>query len=136
MAERSAPAIVLFNPAPRGGRQVQRRVELPLGLLYCATPLVCQGYTVTIVDGFASPAWAHELADALRDKPLCFGVTCMTGPQILRALDACRRVRARYPDVPIVWGGIHPTLLPEQTLDTRWSTSSSPAKGRPRSQNW
>ena len=41
----------------------------------------------------------------------------MTGPQILRALDACARVRATYPDVPIVWGGIHPTLLPEQTLE-------------------
>jgi len=41
----------------------------------------------------------------------------MTGPQILRALDACARVRATHPDVPIVWGGIHPTLLPEQTLE-------------------
>ena len=41
----------------------------------------------------------------------------MTGPQILRALDACALVRATHPDVPIVWGGIHPTLLPEQTLE-------------------
>jgi radical SAM superfamily enzyme YgiQ (UPF0313 family) len=41
----------------------------------------------------------------------------MTGPQIIRALEAGRRFRSRYPDVPIVWGGIHASLLPEQTLE-------------------
>ena len=118
MAEgRPAASIVLFNPAPRVGSQVQRRVELPLGLLCCATPLVREGYAVRIIDGFASPRWKGELLDVLRNKPLCFGVTSMTGPQILRALDACDTVRAMCPDVPIVWGGIHPTLLPEQTLE-------------------
>jgi radical SAM superfamily enzyme YgiQ (UPF0313 family) len=41
----------------------------------------------------------------------------MTGPQILHALAACRLVREMYPDVPIIWGGIHGSLLPEQTLE-------------------
>jgi radical SAM superfamily enzyme YgiQ (UPF0313 family) len=47
---------------------------------------------------------------------LCFGVSTMTGPQIGHALGVCAEVRRRFPDVPIVWGGIHPSLLPEQTL--------------------
>lgn len=116
MADARAPRVVLFNPAPRTGEQAQRRVELPLGLLSVATPLVARGYAVSLVDGFASPEWRRELREALRERPVCFGVTCMTGPQILRALETCAEVRAAYPDVPIVWGGIHPTLLPEQTL--------------------
>ena len=109
--------VVLFNPAPRSGWQVQRRVELPLGLLCVATGLVQQGYKVRIIDGFASSGWKKELLEAVKEKPVCFGVTCMTGPQILRALEGCRLVRSLQPDVPIVWGGIHPTLLPEQTLE-------------------
>jgi radical SAM superfamily enzyme YgiQ (UPF0313 family) len=109
--------IVLFHPAPRSGWQPQRRVELPLNLLCLATGLTRHGYDVRIIDGFASPAWKRELAEALRTRPLCFGVTSMTGPQILRGLEGCRIVRKAHPDVPIVWGGIHPTLMPEQTLE-------------------
>ena len=109
--------IILFNPAPRSGWQPQRRVELPLGLLSIATPLDLQGYRIKIIDEFANPNWKRELLEALTEKPLCFGVTCMTGPQILHALAACRLVRERYPDVPIIWGGIHASLLPEQTLE-------------------
>lgn len=109
--------IVLLNPAPRSGKQVQRRVELPLSLLCPATPLDRQGYRIKIIDEFANPNWRREFLEVLTQKPLCFGVTCMTGPQILHALAACKLVREVYPDVPIIWGGIHASLLPEQTLE-------------------
>jgi anaerobic magnesium-protoporphyrin IX monomethyl ester cyclase len=109
--------IILFNPAPRSGRQVQRRIELPLSLLCPATPLDRQGYRIKIIDEFADPNWKRELLEALAQKPICFGVTCMTGPQILHALEGCRLVKERYPDVPVIWGGIHASLLPGQTLE-------------------
>jgi radical SAM superfamily enzyme YgiQ (UPF0313 family) len=108
--------ILLFNPAPRSGWQAQRRVEAPLSLLYTATPLARQGYRIKIIDQFANPDWKKEFTEAIKQKPICFGVTSMTGPQILRALEACRAFRERHPDVPIVWGGIHASLLPQQTL--------------------
>lgn len=53
----------------------------------------------------------------MAEMPVCFGVTSMTGPQILHALAACKLVRHRHPDLPIVWGGIHASLLPAQTLE-------------------
>jgi len=108
--------VLLFNPSPRRGFQAHRRVELPLNLLHPAAPLVHAGFRVTIVDQFADPQWGTKFREALRDKPVCFGVSCMTGPQIVRALAACKALKTRYPDVPIVWGGIHPSILPEQTL--------------------
>jgi anaerobic magnesium-protoporphyrin IX monomethyl ester cyclase len=108
--------IVLFNPAPRAGKQVQRRVELPLSLLCTATPLDRLGYRIQIIDEFANPGWKQELLDALEERPICFGVTCMTGPQIWHALEGCRLVRERHADVPIVWGGVHASLMPQQTL--------------------
>jgi anaerobic magnesium-protoporphyrin IX monomethyl ester cyclase len=109
--------VLLFNPAPRSGWQAQRRVEVPLSLLSAATPLDLQGYRIRIIDQFADPNWKREFTDALKERPICFGVTCMTGPQILRALEACKVFRERHPNVPIVWGGIHASLLPQQTLE-------------------
>lgn len=108
--------IVLFNPAPRSGFQAHRRVELPLSVLCPATPLDRQGYTVKIVDQFADPNWQQAFDAALAQRPICLGVTSMTGPQILRAVEASRVAKAHYPDLPVVWGGIHASLQPEQTL--------------------
>jgi radical SAM superfamily enzyme YgiQ (UPF0313 family) len=108
--------IVLFNPAPRSGFQAHRRVELPLSVLSPASPLDREGHRVTIVDQFGNPDWEREFHAALERRPVCLGVTSMTGPQILRAIEASRAAKARYPDLPVVWGGIHASLLPAQTL--------------------
>ena len=112
----SARSVVLFNPAPRAGFQAHRRVELPLSVLCPATPLDLQGYRVHIVDQFANPNWEANLDKALAERPICLGVTCMTGPQILRAIEVSKHAKQRYPDLPVVWGGIHASLLPHQTL--------------------
>jgi radical SAM superfamily enzyme YgiQ (UPF0313 family) len=106
----------MLNPAPRSGVQAHRRVELPLSVLCPATPLDREGVRVTIVDQFADPHWEARFRSALAERPVCLGVTCMTGPQILYALEACRVAKEQHPDLPIVWGGIHASLLPQQTL--------------------
>jgi radical SAM superfamily enzyme YgiQ (UPF0313 family) len=113
--------IVLFNPAPRSGWQVQRRIELPLGLLCVATPLDRAGWDVCIVEEYGNRRWRTELVEALRGECVCFGVTSMTGPQLLHAVRACQVVRQQRPGLPIVWGGIHASLLPEQTLRSGWA---------------
>lgn len=38
--------VIPFNPAPRSGWNMYRRVDLPLGLLCVATPLDHAGYRV------------------------------------------------------------------------------------------
>lgn len=40
----------------------------------------------------------------------------MTGNQIGFGLRFAKFVRENNPDLPIVWGGIHPTMMSEQTL--------------------
>jgi radical SAM superfamily enzyme YgiQ (UPF0313 family) len=108
--------IVLFSPGPSSRQRGPRRVDLPLGLLSVATPLDLEGYSVKIIDAFANPVWKKDLLEATSRRPLCFGVTCMTGPGILQCLEVCRLVKERHPDVPIIWGGVHASLMPEQTL--------------------
>jgi radical SAM superfamily enzyme YgiQ (UPF0313 family) len=113
--------VVLFNPAPRSGWQVQRRIELPLGLLCVASPLDRAGWDVRIVEEYGNRRWRSELIEALRGECVCFGVTSMTGPQLLHAIRACKIVREQRPGLPIVWGGIHGSLMPEQTLQSGWA---------------
>jgi radical SAM superfamily enzyme YgiQ (UPF0313 family) len=43
------------------------------------------------------------------------GISAMTGQQVKYGLVAAARIRERAPEALIVWGGIHASLLPEQT---------------------
>ena len=40
----------------------------------------------------------------------------MTEPQLQFALEISR-IAKKYGNSPVVWGGVHPSLLPEQTLE-------------------
>jgi radical SAM superfamily enzyme YgiQ (UPF0313 family) len=113
--------VVLFNPSPRSGWQVQRRIELPLGLLSVGTPLDRAGWDVRIVEEYGNRRWRRDLTEALKGDTVCFGVTSMTGPQLLHAVRACSVVRKHRPGLPIVWGGIHGSLMPEQVLRSGWA---------------
>jgi radical SAM superfamily enzyme YgiQ (UPF0313 family) len=90
--------------------------RLPLAALYIGTVLQEHGYSVQVIDQRVDPGWAETLRQALHERPLWVGISAMTGRQIHWGLEASRIVRDADPMVPIVWGGVHPTILPEQTL--------------------
>lgn len=50
-------------------------------------------------------------------NPIFVGISCMSGQQIRYAIDFAKKVRNENPSCPIVWGGVHPTLLPQQTIE-------------------
>lgn len=84
----------------------------PLSVLAVASYLTTRDYRADIhdlrvqtIDGLTIPA-----------DTLYVGISAMTGFQIRDGLDVARRVRDARPDVQIVWGGWHPTILPEETL--------------------
>jgi len=87
----------------------------PWGLLYVASPLVSRGYDVAIIDGSKDKKWRQHLASILKERPICVGVSSMTGYEINGALEFSRTIR-EYGDIPIVWGGVHPTIFPEQPI--------------------
>lgn len=102
--------VVLFLP-PYAGEPLGP----PAGLLALAASLLESGYEPVVVDAAVEPDWLgtveRETADAL-----CLGVSLLTGPMIDGAIAAGRRAKELRPELPIVLGGWHPTLLPEQTL--------------------
>jgi hypothetical protein len=80
---------------PRSVARIQARpqCDLPLELLYVGTPLSQAGYQVRIIDQRVSPDWRDALLRELAKKPVCVGVTSMTGPQLRYALEASRLVK-------------------------------------------
>lgn len=88
--------------------------QVPLQLLHVASALRQAGYKVRIFDMRLNDYRSLKLGD-----PLFVGLTCMSGQQILFGMNFAERIRSETPDVPIVWGGVHPTLLPEQTAASR-----------------
>lgn len=105
--------IVLFFPA-----YASREASPPLALISIAAPLVRAGRRVRIIDGTLEE---DHVAAVLRAVPgaLCLGISMITGPMIREAAEVAAAVKTRHPEIPIIAGGWHPSILPEQTLEYR-----------------
>ena len=91
---------------------------MPLSLVYVAQPLRTNGYSVMIMDQRVTPDWAARLRQELsKGETICVGISAMTGLQIEGGILAAKVVRECSRDLPIVWGGVHASLLPEETVE-------------------
>jgi anaerobic magnesium-protoporphyrin IX monomethyl ester cyclase len=108
--------IILLHP--RSTKPKNRR--FPLAALSLAA--VLEGKEeYAIVDGNADPQAGATLDRIMRERPArLLAVSVMPGPQMKAAIPLCREFRARYPRVPIVWGGYFPSLYPDAALNARY----------------
>lgn len=102
--------VVLFLPPYSG-----QALGPPAGLLSLASSLRQAGYSVTVIDAAVVPEYLPAIERETRDA-LCFGISLLTGPMIHGAIKAARFVKRLKPRLQVIFGGWHPTLLPEQTL--------------------
>lgn len=86
----------------------------PMGLALIAAVLERAGYPVTVVDANALNLRLESITPLLKDADV-IGLTAMT-PSINIALATARHLKKAYPTLPIILGGTHATLLPEETL--------------------
>lgn len=90
----------------------------PLGILTIGTLLEKQGYQVKLIDFLIESNPLDILKKELDKGVFCVGLSVMT-PQIPHALEISKIIRDFDKNIPIVWGGIHPTLFPEQVAANR-----------------
>ncbi|MBI5200356.1 MAG: B12-binding domain-containing radical SAM protein [Elusimicrobia bacterium] len=109
------PAVLLLYP--KTGMDIGSTVAPPHGVLTLAAPLLEAGYSVKILDQRTETIDAQTLARHLSSDTVCVGISTMTGTQISHALALARLVREIDDRVPLVWGGCHPSVTPEQTLE-------------------
>ena len=111
--------IVLVNP--RATRPSNRRFPLSVMAIGAALP---PGVTWEIVDGnlpgidvVAAVAARVERQAGGPDPVRAVAMTVMPGPQLVSAVPLAKAVKARFPRVPIVWGGNFGSLYPEPVLN-------------------
>lgn len=101
---------------PLANRFDKVSIRIPNGLLSIAALPDKAGFDVSIVDLKTDDNWSETLSRLIDSDTICAGITCSTGRMIRSAIEIATTIRKIRQDLPIVWGGPHPTLLPEQTL--------------------
>lgn len=100
--------VVLYNPrSTTPGKQ-----PLPLSLMALAAVLEGREPWALVDENVTAdpvPAIVNAFASIPAGEPRVLAVTVMPGPQLTHAVAACRAIRARMPEVAIVWGGYFPT---------------------------
>ena len=102
--------IVFFFPAFSSAE-----ATAPLGILAVSTPLLRAGYQVKIIDSTITPGFEKAVLREL-ESALCLAISLVTGPMIRETVAIAKAVKEWNPEFPIILGGWHPSLLPDQTL--------------------
>lgn len=110
MARKRSRKVVFFFPAFSS-----TEATAPLGILSVATPLLDNGYRVLLIDSTITPNFKQRVLAELSDA-LCLCVSLVTGPMIRETVEIARTAKELYPELPVILGGWHPSLLPDQTL--------------------
>jgi anaerobic magnesium-protoporphyrin IX monomethyl ester cyclase len=108
--------ILLINP-PYIGNILAGQTWHPTGILSLGSFMETKGYNVHLIDGVVDKKANQKIDSFLEDKTLTIiGFTVMTS-QIKYVLPIAEKIRKKRPDIVIIFGGIHPTLFPEKTIE-------------------
>lgn len=112
-ARNGARRVVLFVPRrddPTRGEPYSADI-LPLEILTVAGGPVRDGFEVVLIDAMVEEDPIPRVLEAC-ESALCFGSTAIVGPQVGNGKRVAEAVRARFPELPIVWGGWFPSVAP------------------------
>src|SRR6202451_2674747 len=117
--------ILLINPT------ITKRhsARFPFAVLNLAAALD-ERYASSIIDGNADRDFISTAVRALETGHInAVGVSVMGGPQLRTAILASQAIRARFPSVPIIWGGHFPTICAEASLNVPYVDYAIRAQG-------
>lgn len=87
----------------------------PLALLALAGSLREANFHVVLIDAAIEPNHLAKVVEESRSAVL-FGVSVLTGPMILGAIEAAKLIKRNAPATCVVFGGWHPSLAPDSTI--------------------
>jgi anaerobic magnesium-protoporphyrin IX monomethyl ester cyclase len=112
--------VILFVN-PRATRPENRRFPLSLMAVGAALP---GDVSWEIIDGnlpgidvVARVASLVEAQQSAGDPVTTIALTVMPGPQLVSAVPVSKAIKARFPHIPIVWGGNFGSLYPDPVLN-------------------
>jgi radical SAM superfamily enzyme YgiQ (UPF0313 family) len=108
--------VLLINPTITS----HRHARFPLAVLSLSAALEGR-HTSTIIDGNVDRNYLATTLNALgKENIAAAGITVMGGPQLRSAIEVSRAIRAKRPDLPIVWGGAFATVCPDAALNSAY----------------
>ncbi|GBD97522.1 MAG TPA: B12-binding domain-containing radical SAM protein [Nitrospirae bacterium] len=91
------------------------RPDVPYSILFIGSYLKAKGIRVKLFDQRISSN--KEILQYIESNPVTHaGLSTMTGPQIIFAMELSRKIRQLRPEIKIIWGGIHVTVAPGSVL--------------------
>jgi anaerobic magnesium-protoporphyrin IX monomethyl ester cyclase len=88
---------------------------IPSGMLYLAESLLNTGFSVSLLH--------DDIENILKDirkittsDTIAFGISTLSGLQLKNSIKLAKRLKKEFPGKPIIWGGVHVTALPLETL--------------------
>lgn len=105
--------VLLVNPATVQSRNRGEFGAFPNGLLYMAAVLENAGHQVAVLDSNVDD---RQPADFATFKPDIVGFSVLTGPNIADAIEQSLEFKKLFPDIKVVWGNVHASMLPQETL--------------------
>ncbi len=105
--------ILLIRPKP--DEKDRFILTTPLSLLAVAAPLFNNEFNVKIIDAIVEGDYFNTALKEAEDA-LCVGITAITGYQIKDGLRISKAIKTKFPDIKIIWGGWHPTIMPVETI--------------------
>jgi anaerobic magnesium-protoporphyrin IX monomethyl ester cyclase len=109
--------VLLITPQlEMGGRVSTTKWDFapPIGTLSIASFIENQGFSVKLIDTRLYEHPTNEILKFAKDARI-IGLSVMTC-QIEHALIISKAIKEKFPDKIIVWGGVHASLFPEQTI--------------------
>lgn len=105
--------VLLFNP-----RSANSKPRIPNSILSIAASI--EGvFDYSIVDGNMESDPAEKIFKYLQEGTFgYFGLTCMPGPQLKQAIPISKKIRERFPQIKIIWGGYFPSNQPKVVLNS------------------
>lgn len=88
--------------------------------LLIGTLLKNKGYDVVLIDCAYEENYNQIILNHINDSKLLYvGMSVMT-TQVPFALNVAKLIKKQNRNITIIWGGVHPTLFPEQTLQNEY----------------
>ncbi len=94
-------------------------LSIPIGVAYLAAYLIEKGHQVKVWDEAIKMLTRDDIVELVKQcpSPKVFGISCLTA-SISRGHLIARQIKEILPGAIVILGGIHPTVLPEESLNT------------------
>src|SRR6201991_749955 len=117
--------VLLINPTITS----RRSARFPLAVLNLSAALDGR-YTSSIIDGNIDRDFVTTTLQTLAGGRVdAVGLSVMGGPQLRSAILVSKAIRARFPAIPIIWGGHYPSICAASALNEPYVDYAIRAQG-------